>query len=341
MKYISYFLGFFLICGYLPMHYAWVNEDQIRWAVAWVCTGILLWSPREPLQWSWEGVWLLLWACVSIAWTLVLPDAIFELLQWFLLLGCFVAGSFSKQVFEGAVWGIAVNSILAICQYYGWHPVMEVSSPAGLFGNRDELAETAFLIAIPLFFQKRWKELLLTLPALFLPQSRAVLLAGFVILLTKRYWITCIAIGVVAILFTAQKGLDVESIRIQLWKETISGLSLFGHGIGSFYSDVLAFSSIHTWRANHAHSDWLEIGFELGVPGVALASLLAWRLRGCEVFLAFCVMAWVSFCLHNPATAVLGFFAAGDFYRRSCVVREPKSLPVLGVGERSPRARLA
>ena len=74
--------------------------------------------------------------------------------------------------------------------------IMEVSSSAGpLAGNREqETAEAALLIALPLLLQRRWMALCITLPSLLLPQSRAALIAAWVLLLSKRYWITSLAL---------------------------------------------------------------------------------------------------------------------------------------------------
>jgi hypothetical protein len=340
VKYVGYILGFGLFCGYTPQIYSWSGEDVGRWALAWICVAILLCAPREPLKLLPSGVLFLVYAITSLIWATVLDDALFELLKWFLLLGCFVAGAQSKFVFEGAVWGVAVNSLLAIGQSLGFHPVMEVSSPAGFFGNRDELAEAALLVGVYALEQKNWKGLV-ALPALLLPHSRAVLIAGFVVLLAKRYWIASIVVVIVAVVYTREKGVDVEGVRVWFWYETLRGLTVFGHGLGQFYSSYLAYSDLHVWRIDHAHNDWLEIGFEFGIPGFILAGLFVWRLRKDMVFLAFCTMALVSFCLHNPATAVLGFFAAGAFYRNSCMVREPVPVSTVGVRKRYSGERLA
>ena len=147
----SRLLGFGLAVAFVPQAYADVNVG--RSAVAWLCVALLVWL-IPSVRWSLSGGLLLALALLSFAWAPEPLNALNGILQLGLLTGAFVVGraGCAENIFEGAAWGMIVNSALAVAQSLGWHPVMEVStaSPAGLFGNRDFMAEAALLVVIPL-----------------------------------------------------------------------------------------------------------------------------------------------------------------------------------------------
>jgi hypothetical protein len=330
----AWLLGFGLAVAFVPQAYADVNVG--RWAVAWLCVALLIWI-IPSVRWSLAGSVLLVLALVSFAWAPEPLNAINGFLQIVLLAAAFVVGRAigGRDVFEGAAWGMIVNSGLAVCQFLGWHPVMEVStaSPAGLFGNRDFMAEAALLVITPMVWQRRWAMGVALLPALLLPMDRSVVVAGgaVVAVVTWRVsrMVTVTALSAVFVLVTAAT-LSVEKSRSAmdryfLWTDTIQGLTVMGRGIGQFYNtfpEAATHQPLERIRSDHAHNDWLELTYELGIVGIVLAGVLSFGVlsgpTGWEksVFLALCVMSCFAFPLHNPATAVLGLVAAGGVYRR-------------------------
>lgn len=327
-------LGFGLAVAFVPNAYADVNVG--RWAVAWLCVALLIWI-IPPVRWSLCGGVLLVLALVSFAWTPEPLNALNGFLQLGLLAGAFVVGraGYAENIFEGAAWGMVVNSALALAQFSGWHPVMEVStaSPAGLFGNRDFMAEAALLIIVPLVWQRRWFMAGAILPALLLPMDRSVILAGGMVTALAAWRLSrtvtiitlsaaCIGAGLVTL--APNKSHSAQD-RIDLWKDTLDGTTFLGRGIGQFYNtfpEAATRQPIERIRSDHAHNDWLELTYELGIVGIILAGIFAAGVfsgpAGWEksVFLALCIMSCFAFPLHNPATAILGLVAAGGVYRR-------------------------
>lgn len=330
----SRLLGFGLAAAFVPQAYADVNVG--RSAVAWLCVALLVWL-IPSVRWSLSGGLLLGLALVSFAWAPEPLNALNGILQLGLLAGAFVVGraGCAENIFQGAAWGMIVNSALAIAQSLGWHPVMEVStaSPAGLFGNRDFMAEAALIVVIPLVWNRRWLMTAALMPALMLPLDRTVILAGGLVTalvvwkLSRTVTIIAVSmacIGAAVVSLSPAKFHSAQD-RIELWKDTFNGLTVMGRGVGQFYN-TFPESAIHQpierIRSDHAHNDWLELAYELGIVGIVLGGIFAagvlsgptsWEKLA---FLALCVMSCFAFPLHNPTTGILGLVAAGGVYRR-------------------------
>lgn len=333
---IGVLLGLGLTCAYVPQAFA--DEEVGRWAVGCVLLAVLLWF-RKPTPVSWIGVAFLAWAALSLAWAPFPLDGAWEMLHWLFLTGAFVVGAngMAAPVFEGAAYGVAVNSAIAIAQVFGLTFFEQASAPAGLFGNRDIMAEAALVTLVPLLARRRWALAAAQLPALVLPQSRAVLAVGAILALVWGWGrsrlaagAACAALIAAAIVVTAFKHLHSDEIRLDLWRDTWSGVTWFGAGVGQFYATFPQHAHFFTvlMRPEHAHSDWLEVLYELGPVGLALAGVFAVEIGGGNVvdgwrfaWLAFCGLGAVSFSLHNPTTAVLGFLAGGGVYGSGAVVR--------------------
>jgi hypothetical protein len=176
----SRLLGFGLAVAYVPQAYADVNVG--RWAVAWLAIALLVWILPVG-RWAIIGTALLALAALSFLWAPEPLNGLHEFLRLCLLGGAFVVGraGCADEIFEGAAWGMIVNSAFATVQVFGLHPVMEAWSPAGLFGNRDFMAEAALLVIIPLVWKRRWFMAASILPALVLPMDRTVMVAAGVV----------------------------------------------------------------------------------------------------------------------------------------------------------------
>lgn len=339
LRTVSLVLGFALVTADMPWAYADYNVG--RWAVAWIGVAILLWfCPDQRIVWP--GAVFLGLAVVSLLWAPVTLNAVGALLHLALLAGVFTvgAGGFAGDIFLGAAAGMGVNSAIVIWECLFANPATDPLWPAGLFFNRDFLAETALLVAVPLVWAKRWALAALVAPAVLLPRDRAVFVAiGVVALFALWRWsrraalacAACAALGA-AIVTGVQFGKQHTILdRVALWQDTVAGLTPLGRGVGQFYNTYPEHQTHQpmTVRPDHAHNDWLEIAYELGLLGLALAALFAWRiLRAGDgsmraAFLAFATTALFSFPLHNAASAVLGILAAGGVQRARVDVRRP------------------
>ena len=335
----SRLLGFGLAVAFVPQAYADVNVG--RWAVAWVAIALLVWL-IPSVRWNLAGSALLVLALASFAWAPEPLNALHEFMRMCLVAAAFVVGraGCTENIFEGAAWGMIVNSGLAIAQTLGWQPVMEVSTamPAGLFGNRDFMAEAALLVIIPLVWNRRWYMAVAVLPALLLPMDRTVFAAGGMVTalmvwkLSRTVTIIAVSaacIGALAITLLPAKFHSAQE-RIDLWKDTLDGTTFLGRGVGQFYNtfpEAATRQAIERIRSDHAHNDWLELSYELGFVGIFLGAVFSASVllgpSGWEkaAFLAFCVIGCFAFPLHNPATGILGLAAAGGVYRRRDLVR--------------------
>lgn len=330
----NWLLGFGLAAAFVPQAYADVNVG--RWAVAWLCVALLVWL-LPCVRWSLCGGILLVLALVSFVWAPEPLNAINSFLQLGLLAGAFVIGraGCAKNIFEGAAWGMVVNSALAVTQSFGWHPVVEVmtASPAGLFGNRDFMAEAALLVIVPLVWNRRWFLAAGIVPALLLPMDRTVILAGGLVT-ALVVWklsrtVTLITVGAAciaaAVVTLSPAKFHSAQDRIDLWKDTLAGTTFLGRGVGQFYNtfpEAATHQPTERIRSDHAHNDWLELAYELGIVGIVLGGIFAagvlsgptsWEK---SVFIALCIMSCSAFPLHNPTTGILGLVAAGGVYRR-------------------------
>ena len=114
-------------------------------------------------------------------------------------------------------------------------------------------------------------------------------------------------------------------LRLAIWGDTIGAWRWWGHGPGQFRPLAPRFAksydSVHK-RFDHAHSDPIELVFELGLVGGGLwLGLAAGALGGLPRPEAFGLLALLglglgAFPLFNPATAVVGMALAGSVFGR-------------------------
>jgi hypothetical protein len=284
------------------------------------------------------GLLLLGWAALSMLWTASLYDGADALWKLLLLAGLFVAGggqSSLRPAFVGLGAGIAVNSAVAIAQWYGWQGVFTIdASPAGLFANKNHLAEAAALALVGLVGYRVWWLVPPVLPSLLLTNGRAAVagvLAAATLWLWPRSRLTVLAlVGAGLAYCIAHLGDQSISDRFNIWRDTAAGLTLFGNGAGSFFTEYPAhafYKDLLISRPAHAHNDYLELLFDLG-PGVAVylallgAALCAPRPIERAVLLAFMTEACFAFPLHLPVTAAVAALAAGHLCGARGAVRD-------------------
>lgn len=294
-------------------------SQEPNYYVLWIGLPLLLFGVRiRPTPAHWIGLALVAWATLSLLWT---PQASFAgdtVLRLGAVVLAFLIGAeiSAKPMFWGMWVGLMLNTLLAI---YQWSQGTFIS---GLLFNSNALTEPAGLVA--LWFVLGGNPLgALLAPALILPGTRAGLLALGVGL---GYWLwqrsKLAAILVVVVLTYAGWGSRPSSTteRVGVWTDTYTGLTVLGHGLGSFAAIYPKYSvniDINKARPFHAHSDILEVTFELGIPGLALfLALLAaiwfqaaprWHplLAACYILIA------VDFPLFVPTTGFIIAFVAG------------------------------
>lgn len=261
------------------------------------------------------------WAALSLIWT---PDRLTganDLFQIVILAAVALAVANAEDVSPlmiGATVGLAVSSVLAVAQFWGWSPIEQATPPAGLFLNRDMLAEFAAPLLVWVIADRRyWFAVIPAIP-LLICQSRVSLLAaaaGLLVVLPLRVSLgvglaACLGMGLLGTLPFNPAKIISASARWDIWTGALSDLRLVGHGLGSFMA------TYPQWE--YAHSDLLQTVYELGIGAillVALAIVVSWQTNGVAArgaLLAMGIEVLVAFPLHLPATGFLAMALVGN-----------------------------
>jgi len=272
-------LGFALMVAFVP---GWGGlATTPRWDLGVIMALALFVAPARRLT-AVDGLGLALiaWLCLSIVWSSSPLDGIDTALKLCLIVVAFGLGASidnPRPLIAGAAIGMAISSVLAVAQWYGWDGVITIpgvssdlldgwdrvvarnGAPSGLFFGRDRLGETAALVLAGVIGLRMWWSIGLVLPALVLAQERNAWLAAAVIVLIaiwqrgrtfERFVIVAIMIHGALFTLIVSTGVDVPwkmaSLveRVVIWKFTIANLTWLGHGLGSFIVDgpVMAWS---------------------------------------------------------------------------------------------------
>jgi len=289
------------------------------------------------------------WAALSLIWSSAPYDSVGALWPLLLLAGCFALGSLIADLspfFAGAALGLGISSVLVVIDVTtGWR-IEDIAGsvapfpPAALFGNKNYLAEMAALVLVGVYayqpkgeFDIRWSPLRFLgligclLPALALTEGRGALLAIAVVAVIGVWQMgeRWVAAGMVAGLLVigmalwVWKGHGSVDDRLNIWTDTIMALNFWGHGLGSMGSNFALFAHMTDpmpVRNAFAHNDFLQIAYELGLPGAVLVLAfvgLVLKAGGPEryIFIAFIVEANLAFPSHLPTTGAIAALVAG------------------------------
>lgn len=338
--------AFFFVLTVLLVPWLPNGADLPRWVLLAAIASIFAGNARVQPAHARLGLSFLICAALSLLWT---PDpyrGALMLLQLAVLAGLFCAGSALpslRPVLIGAGFGMAVNSVLVVAQNLGWQGIPQATAPAGLFVNKNYVAEAAMLVLIGLMaLRLRWLALAVA-PAAILPLGRGALLAG---LAAGVAWVWTrsraaaagiMAVGLGGVLWLRWQDTGMAE-RWGLWRDTVRGLTPLGHGLGSFQTTFPVYSRDWNFmhdRPAHAHSDWLEFAFELGPGALLLAALCAMALRRGPaperlMLVAFLTEAAVGFPTHWPVTAALAALVLG----RLCACDPAPVAGLAGSGDR-------
>jgi hypothetical protein len=304
-----------------------------RWAVLSVGVPLLLcYAPTHCVM---IALAVVAWPAVTLAWS---PDPLVGVELWwhFLLLAAVVAIApvNMRPVYLAIGIGLAINSAVVVQQLGGAEPVEHLAgmNATGLFFNKNQQNDFVALATIGLLSvgPVGWAlAAVAALPLTVAPLSRAPLMAlcSAGAAAAGRRWPLLIPAGVVLaagllLAFVGMPGRLVSNAqRAQTWLDMAGNLTFFGHGLGSFqwaYPEM-----------EYAHSDMLQIVYELGAPGIAamIAGIcyILWSGPGIErlVVLAFMVEGLFDFVLYQPATGFLAALAAGHILRVRAGLRRP------------------
>jgi O-antigen ligase len=338
-----------------------------RWAVvALGCPALLFLIKVRVTAVHCVSAAFLAWATLSIAWSTVFDDALNGWLQLVFLACAFVVGSSIASLmplYRGLALGLAISSGVAVAQQITGEPLVSVmynaSAPPGLFVNPNVLGWSIAPVFVILLAQKTWIDAILALmilPGLIVSECRAAIGAAaicVIALLWLRNKYAAGGLAVVVALFVVSalpRYVDAASLdmRLDMWRDIVSGITPFGHGIGSFYATYplfdhhLAHEAAYWIQLSHAHNDGLEVLFEFGFVGFGLLALLVtMALRRAELpertgLVCIGIIALAGFPLYQPFTGCLAAFVAGhatrnwhrlrgtELHRRSQLYRRPQ-----------------
>lgn len=312
----------------------WGSAAEPRWMLLSVLVPLLA---REVPRQSWP---FLAWAGASVAWAPSFwdwADAMWKLGLFAMLMGVV----FTPSTARGFIIGMVINVGLALWQTLspGDLPWFQAASPAATFGNKNLLGE-ALALALPLGAASATWALAPLIIGITLTQTKGVLLG--LGLATGHYtwgrwgwkWALLPLGGVAAVIAWAlAQWSPGTSNRADILMDTAGALTLWGHGLGAFYTQfpaVAMLTDTFASRPTHAHCDPLELAFDLGLPGVLAAGWLFYcvlRNTANAPIMGFVVvtglgMSLVSFPFHNPATLAVVALAAGQLLRSGSDVRE-------------------
>ena len=299
-----------------------------RWIV--IAVGVALIGPLDSHNLAKPVRWLLLAALLAGSLSVLFsPDprgGLLELFYFAALCGVLVVASGFDSIesaLRGLCAGLAISSVLCVWQTSGWSPVPQSSAPAGLFYNREVLAEFAAVLVVWALLRREWLCVSAAIVPVLLCNSRVAFAAIAVGLFaawragwrTKAFMAGVIVICGLASLFVL--GFDKFAsggTRIVIWGATAMAVTPLGHGLGWFLA-------VHP-AEQFAHSDLLQAFAELGIGAmplilIFLVALICGKGNRAEraAFIAISVECVVSFPLHVPASAFLAFLLAGYLVR--------------------------
>lgn len=281
--------------------------------------------------------------------------AVSQMIFLLILSGAFIAGAGMEDtngVMTGLALGLVVSSVVCVMQFYGWNGVPQSAPPAGLFYNREVLAEFAAVIFVWALVSQRWALAAFAIVPLVFCTSRVALLAValglFYAYMPKsrlaRLAALALIVGaaVASIIILGLGKIGSADHRVVLWGATIITIFMqpWGSGIGWT-------ASAHPGE-QFAHSDVLQVLVEVGLGAVILILIPIFALRRGNgnnaeraAFVSVCVECAISFPLHIPATGFVAAVLAGHLVGIRPLVRMGRSVGRVDDGEGLQRARNA
>ncbi len=345
--------AFAVAVAYWPGFY--YPGEAARWialsALVPVALALLPTPPRTALWWL--GGAFLGYAALTLAWTVSPTSTGHALWKLALFAATVVAGaSLTERGFRltclAFAAGVGISGALAIAQAMGWNPslggnsIVQVAPPAGLFVNRNGMAEAGLLAVVVVLRYRVWWLLPFCLVATFLPLFKAVIMAAFVtaaVMLIRNRWVAAALAGgalvVVAGKLLLSAGSQAVAGRASLWIDTVFALRWFGYGGGSFdaaypmFADRSApFFFAFNRLPGTPHSDALLMLVEYGAGALllfAFVGLILWRggrdHAGMPGVVAFLAVGLVDFPFQQAAPGFMACLCLGGLLRSGVRLR--------------------
>lgn len=298
-----------------------------RWAILAIGIPVmlLLKSKSGRIKSPLRGLGFLFLLCVSISlfWTPDVYTGIYDLTHLLILSSAVVLGAELDnldEVWKGLYCGVVVNIGILFLQYIGWSPVVGMTTAAGLFVNKEILAETALIAFVAALVCKHYKIAALMIVPILVCQSRTVWLASIVVITlvyVRNYKLLILLIVVGISSMTAlnyTQSIDSFNHRIEMWSIVLSSLKLFGHGIGSWVSQYPLYEYVH----NELLQSVYEIGIFTLIPVFIVFQLLRKYIHDSEyfIFVSIVAVSFFWFPYHMPITGFVTALAVGCIANR-------------------------
>lgn len=302
-----------------------------RWSFLAVATSLfLLFLHKKETKFTilhLTGLLFVIWCFVSLFWSFNRYDTIDALLKLLILTQVFILGSkleTLKYVFIGLAFGLFVS--------------LFVSFDAGLFVNKDVLAETSLFILVGLLVYELWWLTALIIP-LFVTNYTVrgpFFIIGVLIgiwfwnknKLVTLFILLLFALGCFYIYHFDVRIISVTQ-RLEIWINSLRGFSFIGHGYGTFHNTYPIYSDGDLVRPRFAHNEFLQILFENGIIGLILT--IWFCINTIHEKEKYIVLAWLlSACLYYsfniPVSAFIFCITAGYISRNRSSVFNKNSI---------------
>lgn len=305
-----------------------------KWVALALLAPVLFWVRPRMTTGHWALLTLLTYSAASSLWSVAPLDGLNSVIRLGLLGAAFVIAAEvddMRRTYAALAAGISLSGVIALVEVLGLMTIPEANHPAALFGNRNYLGEMAAVALVAAVGYRLWWAIPGLLLALALAMSKAAFLGvGIASMVAiwrhSRVQAVCAlaAFGIAG--FVASQiigGFDSTrslGVRLDIWSTALSNLTVFGHGSGSFqsmYVLIYEYTSIPLGRPENAHNEFINLAFEVGVPGIMAAAIFAvaaWR-GGLQtercILAALGAIAVFGFPLHLPTSGFMAAAVAG------------------------------
>lgn len=219
------------------------------------------------------GAAFLLYAGASLTWSLDPQAGAVQLIS---LCAAFACGYFLKdirKVIHLYLWFMLINLLLVLAPSNPWADLT-----FGLFGNANYLGCAMALGIAAAIAYRFWTFIPICLGGLIYSQSRGAILAAAVVTFLALPWrfkaLSLIgALAAFAFSSSAHRGLESFWARLGVWESTLTNLTFWGHGWGSFHEGFKALPvkiNMTLVLPQHAYNDFFELLYDLGIGAVPL-----------------------------------------------------------------------
>ena len=290
-----------------------------------------------PFTWAHKlGIFFLAYAGLTTLWahnynTSVI--GVWYLSVWALAFWLGTTQSTLRPLWHGLAWGVALSSLVAILQWFGFHPVeVYPDQIAGLYFNSTMLGAATALMLVACLCHRLWYPAPLLIIGLALSHSRGAILILVIGLAARIHWLLVLIGTITSLALISHLSGPSDLQRLEIWGEAIRNMTLWGWGPNSF-DDLYAVlprrptMTPSLYHLGFTHNDYLQLLFEFGAAGALAAYAIIAAALGrvsktdFPLFAAWSALAMFYFPLYAPLLALIGCACAGHLLRPDDAVR--------------------